>query len=148
MNSKTSLISALVLAAVIPLSAAGKKKEQPQRAMLENMEAVPCGATEKGLTGLGSVWASAGITHVNSNEKMCPQYMLRTDEMEYHIRPMDLKHPVVLPVGKEVQIRIDKDHMILKSPDGKTETYQVVGEKQGTSGADAQNLPSSNPAKP
>ncbi len=42
--------------------------------MLERMEAVPChGAKEKGVTGpAGTVWASAGITHVNSDEKLLP----------------------------------------------------------------------------
>jgi hypothetical protein len=30
--------------------------------MLEKMEAVPCGAKERGLSGLGSIFASAGVT--------------------------------------------------------------------------------------
>ena len=94
MNFKTALILALVLVSAVPLSADDKKKKQPERALLEKMEAVPCGAREKGLTGLGTVWASAGITHVDSDEKLCPQYMVITDNMEYHIRPTDTKHPV------------------------------------------------------
>ncbi len=52
------------------------------------MEAVPCGAKQTGLAGLGALWGSAGITHINSNEKLCPQYLLRTDEMDYEIRPI------------------------------------------------------------
>jgi hypothetical protein len=115
-------------AAVVPSSANGKNKKQLDRAMLEKMEAVPCGAKQKGLTGLGSVWASAGITHVNSDEKLCPQYVLRTDEMEYQIRPTDKKHPVVLPVGQEIAFKIKKDRMFLKVADGdqKMRAYQVV----------------------
>src|ERR1700688_4749036 len=105
MNIKTSLVVALLLVAAIPVSAGGKKKSQPERAMLEKMEAVPCGAKEKGITGLGTVWASAGITHVNTDEKLCPQYMVISDEMEYHIRPTDKKHPVVLPVGHEIEFK-------------------------------------------
>jgi hypothetical protein len=61
MKVKISAILALVLLAGLPLSAGGKKKK-PERAMLEKMEGVPCGAKEKGVTGLGTVWASAGIT--------------------------------------------------------------------------------------
>ena len=99
--------------------------------MLEKMEAVPCGAKEKGITGIGAVWASAGITHVNTDEKLCPQYMVLSDEMEYHIRPTDKKHPVVLPVGHEIEFKIKKDRMYLKVADGdqKTMTYMVVAMK-------------------
>ena len=105
-----------------------KKKKQPARGMLERMEAVPCGAKEKGFTGLGSIFGSVGIQDVHSTEKLCPQYLLRTDDLEYHIRPTDGKHPVILPVGKEGEFKIKKDHMFLKVPDGdkKTRHYQVV----------------------
>ena len=117
--------------------------------MLEKMEAVPCGAKEKGLTGLGGMWASAGITHVNSDEKLCPQYMLLSDDMEYHIRPTDGKHPVILPVGHEIEFKIKKDHMFVKVVDGdqKTLTYQVVAMKPVTSDSNAESS-SVNPDKP
>ena len=129
MNSKTAVALALILVTAAPISAGGKKKNQPERAMLEKMEAVPCGAKQKGLAGLGSFWASVGITDVNSNEKLCPQYLLRTDDMDYRIRPMDLKHPEVLPIGHEIVFRIKKDRMLVKVPDGddkKTRSYEVV----------------------
>jgi hypothetical protein len=138
MNFKTALIFALVLVSAVPLSADDKKKKQPERALLEKMEAVPCGANEKGITGLGTLWASAAITHVNSDEKLCPQYMVITDEMEYHIRPTDTKHPVLLPIGKEIEFKLKKDEMVLRVIDGdkKTETYHVVSMKPAN--ADAQ----------
>lgn len=130
MRLKASVALALVFifSAAAPLYAGGKKKNQPERAMLEKMEAVPCGAKQKGLSGLGSFWASVGITDVHSNEKFCPQYLLRTDEMDYQIRPMDLKHPEVLPIGQEVVFKIKKDRMLLKVPDGgkKERSYEVV----------------------
>jgi hypothetical protein len=129
MKTEALLIATLVLAVAVP-AGAGKKKH-PARGMIEKMEAVPCGAKEKGITGLGSVFASAGIEHVNSDEKLCPQYLLRTDEMDYHIRPLDKKHPVILPVGQEGEFRIDKDRLYLRVPDGdrKTRSYQVVAMK-------------------
>jgi hypothetical protein len=129
---KTTLILALVLVVSIPLSAGDKhKKKQPDRGMLEKMEAVPCGARERGLTGLGSVFGSVGVQHVNSEERLCPQYLFRTDEMEYEIRPLDRKHPVVLPVGHEAEFKIKNDKMSLKVPDGdrKRRDYQVVASK-------------------
>ena len=131
MNRKTPIALALVLVAVFPLTAYGKKKNQPERAMLERMEAVPCGAKQKGLSGLGSFWASVGITHINSDEKLCPQYVLKSDNMDYRVRPTDLKHPVILPVGQEVVFKIKKDHMYLSVPEGdkKTRSYQVVAQE-------------------
>ena len=99
MNLKSSIALALVIVSAVTAVAYVKKKKVAPRAMLEKMEAVPCGAKQRGLSGLGTVWASAGITHVNSDEKLCPQYLLRTDEMDYEIRPTDGKHPVVLPGG-------------------------------------------------
>jgi hypothetical protein len=132
MKIKTSLITALVLVLAVPSVAGGKnKKKQPGRGMLENMQAVPCGVKEKGVTGVGSVFASAGIEHVNSDEKLCPQYLLRTDEMEYNIRPVDTKHAVLLPVGHEGEFKIKKNRLYLKVPDGdrKMRAYQVVSIK-------------------
>jgi hypothetical protein len=43
-----------VYLAAAPVYGGGKKKNLPERAMLEKMEAVPCGAKQKGLSGLGS----------------------------------------------------------------------------------------------
>src|ERR1700676_4676026 len=79
MNRKTLFIGMLALLVAVPALARDKKK-QDNRVMIEKMEAVPCGAKEHGMTGLGSVWGSVGITHVNSDEKLCSQYMLRTDD--------------------------------------------------------------------
>ena len=140
-KAKMIFILGIILLAAVPLSAGGEKKKPTERAMLEKMEAVPCGAKEKGVTGLGTVWASAGITHVNSDEKLCPQYEVVTDEMEYHIRPTDTKHPIVLPVGKEVVFKIKKDRMYLRVADGdqKMLTYAVVAEKPANSDTNAQN---------
>jgi hypothetical protein len=148
MKVRASLVAGLILLAAIPANAGGDKKKS-ERAMLEKMEAVPCGAKEKGLTGLGTPWGSAGVTHVNSDEKLCPQYMVITDDMEYHIRPTDTKHPMVLPVGHEITFKIKKDHMILKVADGsnqKTMTYVVVAMKPNSdaAGKDA-SYKSSNP---
>jgi hypothetical protein len=122
------ILLVVVLVGGIPAQAGDKKKTESGRAMLEKMEAVPCGAKQRGLTGLGSFWASVGVTSVNSNEKLCPQYLLRTDEMDYRVRPMDLKHPAVLPIGHEIVFKIKKDRMFLQDPDGdkKMRSYEVV----------------------
>ena len=67
---------------------------------------------------------------MNSNEKLCPQYLLRTDEMDYEIRPIDLKHATILPVGHEGEFKVKKNEMLLTFPEGsdrKTRSYEVVG---------------------
>ncbi|MGA8765237.1 MAG: hypothetical protein WB562_20385 [Candidatus Sulfotelmatobacter sp.] len=130
MNSRTMLITVLALLVAVP-ALAGDKKKHGDRAMIEKMEAVPCGAKERGFTGVGSVFASAGIEHVNSTEKLCPQYLLLTDDMEYHIRPLDHKHPDILPVGKEGEFKVSKDVMDMRVPDGdgKMRRYAVVAMK-------------------
>jgi hypothetical protein len=127
MKAPLFVVGALLLALFIPTNAAAKKKKSP-RGMIESMQSLPCGMKEKGLNGLGSLWASVGVTSVSSNEKLCPQYLFRTDELEYHIRPDDTKHPVILPIGHEAEYRIHKDKIFLKVPDGdkKTHAYHVV----------------------
>jgi hypothetical protein len=128
MNIKGTFVLLLVLISAIPLNA-HKKKKDVERGILEKMEAVPCGAKQTGLAGLGTLWASAGITRVNSNEKLCPQYLLRTDQMDYEIRPFDLKHATILPVGQEGEFKIKKNAMILTMTEGsdhKARRYEVV----------------------
>jgi hypothetical protein len=78
------------------------------------------------------VWASVGVTHVNSNEKLCPQYLFRTDQMDYQIRPTDLKNPALLQVGQEAEYKIKNNRMFLTVND-KTRTYEVVGMKPANS---------------
>jgi hypothetical protein len=128
---KTPTLLVTTFALILSVPAFGRDKKHSDRVMIEKMEAVPCGAKERGLTGVGSIFGSIGATHVDSDEKLCPQYLLRTDEMEYHIRPFDHKHPVILPVGKEGEFKISKDVMWMRIPDGdhKKRRYQVVAMK-------------------
>jgi hypothetical protein len=126
MNIKARFVLLLILISAIPLSGHAKKKKDVERGILEKMEAVPCGAKQRGLAGLGALWGSAGITHINSTEKLCPQYLLRTDEMDYEIRPMDLKHATLLPIGQEGEFKIKKNEMILMIADQKARSYEVV----------------------
>jgi hypothetical protein len=130
MNLRSPLIAGLTLALLGTLGAQAKK-QPPERGMLVKMESMECGVHQGGLAGLGGFWASIGVTKINSQDKLCPQYLVRTDTMEYHIRPLDRKHPVVLPVGHEALFRIHKDRMFLRVEDldKSVRQYQVVAEK-------------------
>jgi hypothetical protein len=148
MSVKSSLVLLLVLISALPLSAHKNKKKDVQRGMLEKMEAVPCGARERGLSGLGTLWASAGITHVNSDEKLCPQYLLRTDQMDYEIRPMNLKHATILPVGKEAQFKMKEKKMMLDVPEAglrKMRSYEVVAMNPNNTDSDDESSSSVTP---
>jgi hypothetical protein len=147
MRFKSFFVLAAIVATAVPASAdKDKKKKDPDRAMLEKMDAVPCGAKQKGVTGLGSIWASVGITHMNSDEKLCPRYLLRTDEMEYEIQPKDKKHAAILPVGQEVVFKIKNDHMTVKCPEGdkKSRDYEVVAMKPTEADSGAQSSSARN----
>ena len=129
MNIKRSLIYTLSLVLAVSTIAESKdKKKRSPRGMVESMQSVPCGAKERGLAGIGSVFGSVGVQHVNSHEQLCPQYLSRTDEMEYHIRPLDTKHAALLPVGHEGEFKIKKDRLYLRAVDGDRQVhpYQVV----------------------
>jgi hypothetical protein len=123
----SAVIIALALTCIFPINASAKKKKVAPRGMLESMQSIPCGAKHRGLAGIGSLYGSVGITHVNSDEKLCPQYLVRTDDMDYEIRPKNTKHAAILPVGQEVELKIKKDHVDVKVADGgKAMTYIVV----------------------
>jgi hypothetical protein len=143
-----AVVLPLVLAAALPAHANDKKKKVADRAMLEKMDAVPCGSKQKGVTGLGSIWASVGITHLSADEKLCPRYLLRTDDMEYEIQPTEKKHPAILPVGHEVVFRIKKDHMIVRctdEDDKKSRDYEVVAMKPTETGPQEASAKSDKP---
>jgi hypothetical protein len=53
--------------------------------------------------------------------------------MDYEIRPLDLKHATLLPLGKEGEYRIKKDEMVLTmtaGSDQKARRYEVVSMNQ------------------
>jgi hypothetical protein len=154
MKATMLVIGALVLSMLHPTSAAAKDKKKPPRGMIESMQSLPCGMKQKGLNGLGAVWGSVGVTSVSSNEKLCPQYLFRTDDLEYHIRPKDTKHPVILPIGHEAEFKVKKDEILLKVADGdhKTLAYHVISmEPINTANAEQDanyGRPAASPAQP
>jgi hypothetical protein len=147
MDSKKWMILALATVAAVPVFANGNKDRDEKRGLIEKMEAVPCGASQKGISGLGALWASAGITKMSTNEKLCPQYLLRTDEMDYEIRPADLKHATLLPVGQEGEFQIKKNEMLLRFPDAddhKLHAYTIVQMNPTSTDVDSEKTSSLN----
>jgi tetratricopeptide (TPR) repeat protein len=135
-RNQTSLLVLFALSLTVVVMApsvccAGKKEHFTETGKVVEMQDVPCGSRQKGLGGVGSIFASVGVTDVNAKEKLCQEYVLRTADTEYRIRPLDDKHPGLLPVGAESDFRIKKDRVLLSVPegDGKVREYKVVAMK-------------------
>jgi hypothetical protein len=116
---------------LLALSSLAMAKDEPvfhQTGTITNMDAVPCGVDENsGKSFAGEILGTDGA-HKKSREMLCQEYVLRTDQVMYRIRPRDDKHPVLLPVGEHAQFRIKKDKLLLAvhELDGKEREYSVT----------------------
>jgi hypothetical protein len=87
---------------------------------LLSMSASSCGTAEKGSkTVAGEIFGTDG-EHKNTQQVLCQEYVLQGDRIVYHIRPLDTKHPQLLPIGDSVQYRIHKDKMYVRDREGDT----------------------------
>jgi hypothetical protein len=117
-----------ILLFALTTSALAKDHHFYQKGQLLSMESVSCGYAEKsGNTFKGEILGTNG-GHKNTEELLCQEYLLRSDQVIYRIRPRDVKHPVLLPVGQTAEFRTDKDKLVLKVDelDGKERSYTVV----------------------
>ncbi|MDT8067792.1 MAG: hypothetical protein ROO76_06450 [Terriglobia bacterium] len=124
-------ISLTILVFALCSSALAKHHHFYQKGQLLSMESVSCGYAEKsGNTFKGEILGTNG-GHKNTEEVLCQEYVLKSDQVIYRIRPRDEKHPVLLPVGQTAEFRTDKDKLLLKVDelDGKERAYTVVSMK-------------------
>jgi hypothetical protein len=99
-----------------------------EKGTLMSMNSSNCGTAEKGSkTVAGEVLGTDG-EHKSTQMVLCQEYVLQGDRIVYHIRPMDTKHPMLLPVGDAVQYRIHKDKMYVLDREGdqKEREYSVI----------------------
>jgi hypothetical protein len=114
----------LVLAAATVATA--KDQASYDKGLLLSMDSSSCGMTEKGAkTVAGEILGTDG-EHKNTQEVLCQEYVLQGDHIVYHIRPIDTKHPQLLPVGDNVQYRIRKDRMYVLDAEGDTKERQYI----------------------
>ena len=110
------------------VSVCSAKEHDYQKGTLVRMDSSACGTQEKGSkTVAGEIFGTDG-QHKQTQEMLCQEYILQSDQVVYRIRPKDDKHPVLLPIGETAQFRINKDKLILRVPesDGKEHEYIVV----------------------
>ena len=99
-----------------------------EKGTLLAMNSSNCGTAEKGSkTVAGEVLGTDG-EHKSTQMVLCQEYVLQGDRIVYHIRPLDTKHPMLLPVGDAVQYRIHKDKMYVLDREGgeKEREYSVI----------------------
>ena len=122
---------AFIVAGLGLLSAATILAKDPpsyDKGVLLSMSSSSCGMAEKGSkTVAGEILGTDG-EHKNTQEVLCQEYTLQGDRIIYHVRPVDMKHPQLLPVGDTVQFRIHKDKMYILDREGDTKEreYNVI----------------------
>ena len=117
----------LLAFSMISLSALYAAEPKPyQTGTLIQMESVECGSEQKGGSTLtGEVLGTDG-THAKTHVLLCQEYVLQTDNVTYHIRPKDEKHPTLLPVSAKAEFRLSRDKMKLRVGQDKERDYSVV----------------------
>ncbi len=117
-------VAGLVLAAATVTLA--KDPPSYDKGLLLSMNSSSCGMAEKGSKSVtGEILGTDG-EHKNTEEVLCKEYVLQGDRIVYHIRPVDTKHPQLLPVGDSVRYRIHKDKMYVLDREGDTKEREYT----------------------
>ena len=124
MRSKLTLCAVLALVSV----AYAKDPKPYQTGKLLQMDSVQCGMAEKHANSFAGEVLGTDSGSKKTQELLCPEYVVQTERVIYHIRPRDEKHPVLLPLGEQAQFRLQKDRMLLRVEDldNKEREYIVV----------------------
>jgi len=111
---KVNLALAVLLLASLAQAQEPKKYHAGQ---LLQMESLQCTVFESSAT-------SGDVT----DKTLCQEYVLEGDKVLFHLRAKDAKHPVLLPVGKSVDYRIEEDRFFLRltATDRKEHEYLVL----------------------
>jgi hypothetical protein len=111
---KSNLALAVFLFASLAQAQGPKKYHTGQ---LLQMESLQCTVFEN-----PSADANAADTAV------CQEYVLQGDNILFHLRAKDAKRPGFLPIGKNVDYRIEEDHFYLRlaAGDKKEREYRVL----------------------
>jgi hypothetical protein len=120
-----------------------KEPKAYQTGKLLQMDSVNCGSDEKDAQSVAGEMLGADSGHHKTLELLCQEYVLQAEDVTYRIRPRDEKHPVLLPVGRTAQFRLQKDKMLLRVEDldNKELEYKVVSMKPSSDGSTAETHP-------
>ncbi|MGA2510923.1 MAG: hypothetical protein ABSG27_11895 [Candidatus Acidiferrales bacterium] len=138
---KSGLMVAGLILATATLAMA-KDPPSYDKGTLLSMDSTSCGVTEKGSkTVTGEILGTDG-QHKSTEEVLCQEYVLQGDRLMYRIRPVDTKHPMLLPVGDSVRYRVYKDKMYVLDREGDTKEreYSVISIQVRPEVKDAKNI--------
>ncbi len=121
-----STVAALILAT----ATLGLAKDAPvyDKGLLLSMDSSYCGTAEKGGKTIAGEILGTDAEHKATQQVLCQEYVLQGDRILFHIRPMDTKHPNLLPVGDTIQYRVHKDKIYIldREGDSKEREYSVI----------------------
>jgi len=113
---------------IFAMTALAKDPSGYDTGLLLSMNSSTCGTTEKGGKTVAGEVLGTDSEHKHTEQVLCQEYVLQGNRLVYHIRPTDIKHPKLLPVGESVQYRIHKDKMYVLDREGeaKEREYTVI----------------------
>ena len=114
---KPKLVLAVSLLSVMAQAQEAKKYHSGQ---LLQMESLQC-----------TVFENPNSNPQAADTVTCQEYVLRGDDVLFHLRAKDVKHPILLPIGKDVTYRTEEDRFFVKLiGDRREHEYQVVSMEQ------------------
>jgi len=122
MRSKVMLCTVLGFAT----AAYAKDPKTYQSGKLLQMDSVACGTAEKDNKSFAGEMLGTDSGNKKTQQLLCQEYVLQGENVVYHIRPRDEKHPVLLTVGGQAQFRLEKDKMKLRMEDTTKEFEYIV----------------------
>lgn len=117
---KRVLIVVVMCTAVL----SAKNASRNRLGVLLRMESVPCGAVEA--SGFSKAVLGAPAPAPVQDDRLCQEYVLRSEGLYYRIRSRDRKHPVLLPIGEQAQFRLHRDRMLLQVEDFDSKSYEFT----------------------
>ncbi len=118
----------LALAALLLASLAQAREPQKYHTgQLLQMESLQC-----------TVFENPSSDAQASDSTLCQEYVLQGEDVLFHLRAKDVKHPLLLPIGKAVSYRVEEDRFFLRlgTGDKKEHEYLVLSmERRDKSGA-------------
>jgi hypothetical protein len=113
---------ALIVVVIFTSVLGAKNASRNRLGVLLRMESVPCGALEA--SAFSKALLGAPTPAPVQDERLCQEYVLRSEGLYYRIRSRDRKHPVLLPIGEQAQFHLHRDRMLLQVEDFDSKEYE------------------------
>jgi len=119
---KRALIVVVMFTAVLQ----AKNASRNRLGVLLRMESVPCSAVEASALSKALLGSPVPAQAPMQDDRLCQEYVLRSEGLYYRIRSRDRKHPVLLPIGEQAQFRLHRDRMLLQVEDFDSKAYEFT----------------------